>query len=100
MKEELPMFGIEANDLLRQHIDREGRRELENMVAAKLRDAAAATGSHAVGTRAFILLGPGVDHHRRQYSRAPTGDYSGLSAPAVPQIRQRGAGLARPVPLT
>jgi len=63
MKEKLPMLGIEADDLARQHIDREVRRELENIVAAKLRNAADATRGRAGGTRAFILLSPSVDHH-------------------------------------
>ena len=63
MKEKLPMLGIEADDLARQHIDREVRREMENIVAAKLRNAADAMGGRAGGARAFTLLGPSVDHH-------------------------------------
>jgi hypothetical protein len=42
MKEELPMFGIEANDVIGQHIDREVWGELENIAVGKLGNAAAA----------------------------------------------------------
>ncbi len=41
MKEELPMFGIEANDVIGQCIDRKVRRELENVAVNKLLNAAA-----------------------------------------------------------
>jgi hypothetical protein len=44
MKEELPMFGIEANDISGQRIDRKVRRELENITVDKLRNTAAAIG--------------------------------------------------------
>jgi hypothetical protein len=56
------MFGIEANDAVRQDINREIRGELKNIAVAKLRDVAAATG-HALGKSTFILLTPGMDHH-------------------------------------
>ena len=41
MKEELPMLGIEANDVIWQSIDRKVRRELEDIAVNKLRNAAA-----------------------------------------------------------
>src|SRR5262249_61763147 len=42
MKEELPVFGIEANDTIGQGIDRKVWRELEDIAVGKLRNRAAA----------------------------------------------------------
>ena len=42
MKKELAMVGVEANDVIGQHVDREVGRELENIAVGKLRSDAAA----------------------------------------------------------
>jgi hypothetical protein len=85
MKEELPMFGIEANDLVRQDIDREVRREPENILVVELRNAAAAIRGHAVGARSFFPLTAGMDHHREAMFANRDRELS-----MAPQIRQLG----------
>src|SRR5450759_3985552 len=54
VKKELPVLGIEAYDVGRQHIDREIRRELRNVVAGVPRRAGLAILRHDVSTRATL----------------------------------------------
>ena len=53
MKQELPIVGIEANDIGRQHIDGEIRRELRNLSAVMLCNLVSVIACHEVSTRAF-----------------------------------------------
>ena len=53
MKKELPVLGIEAHDIGRQHIDGEIRRELRNVFAVMLRKAVPVIACHEVSTRTF-----------------------------------------------
>jgi hypothetical protein len=75
VKQELPVLGIEAHDIGRQHIDVEIRRELRNVFAVMLGKLVSVIACHEVSTRAFaaapdasarrILRRPGL---RRQAS--------------------------------
>src|ERR1700678_607905 len=53
MKQELPIVGIEANDIGRQHIDGEIRRELRNVSAVMLCNLVSVIACHEVSTRTF-----------------------------------------------
>ena len=64
MKEELPVFGIEAYDIGWQQIDSEIRRELRNDFAVMLRDAGCAIACHDVSARTFATT---PDHRRKAY---------------------------------
>src|SRR5215475_6899708 len=55
MKKELPVLGIEAHDIGRQHIDAEIRRELRNVFAV-LREAFPVIACHEVSTRNFATI--------------------------------------------
>ena len=56
MKQELPIVGIEANDIGRQHIDGEIRRELRNVSAVIQFQPFPAIARHEIITRAFAAL--------------------------------------------
>jgi len=53
MKQELSIVGIEANDIGRQHIDGEIRRELRNVSAVMLCNLVSVIACHEVSTRTF-----------------------------------------------
>ena len=56
VKKELPVLGIEAHDIGRQHIDGEIRRELRNVFAVMLRKLVSVIACHEVSTRTFPAL--------------------------------------------
>ena len=63
VKKELPVLGIEAHDIGRQHVDGEIRRELRNVFAVTLRRAVPAIACHEAGTRASRLTATSLDRH-------------------------------------
>ena len=69
VKKELPVLGIEAHDIGRQHIDGEIRRELRNVFAVMLREAVPAIACHEVSTRVSFLIASSAD--RRCEARIP-----------------------------
>ncbi len=65
VKEELPVLGIEADNVGGQHIGGEIRRELQNVFTAVPRSPGLAMACHEVSTR-ILLTTP--DHRRKAYS--------------------------------
>ena len=63
VKKELPVLGIEAHDIGRQHIDGEIRRELRNVFAVALRRAVSAFACPEASTRASTLTVTSLDRH-------------------------------------
>ena len=59
VKQELPVLGIEAHDIGRQHIDGEIRRELRNVFAVMLCKLVSVIACHEVSTRTFAAA-PGA----------------------------------------
>ena len=118
VKKELPVLGVEAHDIGRQHIDGEVLRELRNVFAVELRKAVAAITGHEVGTRAFTLVATSVDHHCGasilQVGRSPSSRsrssarrygwplfralaaLTRASTGSAPQMKQTWPGQARP----
>ena len=77
VQEELPVLGIEAYDVGRQHIDREIRRELRNFFAGVSHDSGFAIGLHDVST---CTLPTASVRRRKAYS--PTTGISSSSSRA------------------
>ena len=65
VEKELPVLGIEAHDIGRQHIDGEIRRELRNVFAVALRRAVLAIACPEPSTRAPTLAATSLDRHCR-----------------------------------
>ena len=63
VKKELPVLGIEAHHIGRQHVDGEIRRELRNVFAVTLRRAVPAIACPEAGTRASRLTATSLDRH-------------------------------------
>ena len=63
MEKELPVLGIEAHDIGRQHIDGEIRREPRNGLAVALRRAVSAFACPEASTRASTLTATSLDRH-------------------------------------
>jgi hypothetical protein len=53
MKQELPVLGVKAYDIGRQHVDGEIRRELRNVFAVMLCNLVSVIACHEVGIRTF-----------------------------------------------
>ena len=76
VEKEFPVLRVEADDVRRQHIDAEIRRELRNVLAVLQCDRFAAKGGHEVSVHGSSLLGSsrtGVMYHAaaRERSRVP-----------------------------
>src|SRR5262249_10774756 len=64
VEKELPVLGIEGHDVRRQHVDREVRSELRNVLAVMQRRTIPGIALAAAGTRAAALFLASADCHR------------------------------------